>query len=81
MLKMKTRKLLREILRELRGVNLPFSVCQNRHIKISVTNPDNAQTAILVVGASPSDTNAEKASKDQCRKNLAKIGITISGLK
>ena len=78
---MKTRKLLREILRGLRGVNLPFSVCQNRHVKISVTNPENAQTAMLIVGVSPSDTNAEKASKDQCRKNLAKIGITISGLK
>jgi hypothetical protein len=78
---MKSRKLLREILRELRGVNLPFSVCQNRHVKISVTNPENAQTAMLIIGVSPSDTNAEKASKDQCRKNLAKIGINVSCLK
>ncbi len=78
---MKSRKLLREILRKLRGVNLPFSVCQNRHVKISVTNPENAQTAMLIIGVSPSDTNAEKASKDQCRKNLAKIGINVSCLR
>jgi hypothetical protein len=72
---MKTRKLLREILRELREGNFPFSVCQNRHIKISVFNPASAQTAMLIVGVSPSDSNAEKASLKQCRENLARIGI------
>ena len=78
---MKTRKLLREILSELREGHYPFSVCQNRHIKISVTNPESAQTAMLIFGYSPSDVNAEKASKDQCRKNLQRIGITISNWK
>jgi hypothetical protein len=76
---MKTRKLLREISDELRGANCSFSVCQNRHIKISVTNLENAQTVMLIIGVSPSDTNAVKASKDQCRKNLARIGISVSG--
>ena len=78
---MKTRKLLREILSELREGQYPFSVCQNRHIKISVTNPESAQTAMLIFGSSPSDVNAEKASKVHCRKNLQRIGITISNWK
>jgi hypothetical protein len=78
---MKTRKILREISGELRGANCSFSVCQNRHSKISVTNLENAQTVILIIGVSPSDTNAEKASRNQCRKNLARIGIGVSGLK
>jgi hypothetical protein len=77
-MQMNTRKLLREILSELRGGHYPFSVCQNRHIKISVTNPENAQTAMLIVGVSSSDVNADKASMKQCRRNLQRIGVTIS---
>ncbi len=78
---MKTRKLLREILSELRGGNYPFSVCQNRHIKISVTNPVTAQTTVLILGVSPSGLNAEKAIRTQCERNLKRVGISIETLK
>ena len=75
---MKTRKFLREICTELRKANCTFSIQQNRHIKIDVTNLVNAQTAILILSSTPSDVNAEKASLKQCRKNLEKVGIQIS---
>ena len=62
---------------ELRGANCSFSVCQNRHIKIDVTNQVNAQTVVLILATSPSDVNAEKASLKQCKKNLEKVGIQV----
>jgi len=73
---MKTRKILRGVLSELREGANPFSVRQKRHIKVSVFNPVSAQTAVLILGVSPSDVNAEKAFLKQCRVNLEKIGIS-----
>jgi hypothetical protein len=75
---MKTRKLLREICSELKKANCTFSIQQNRHIKIDVTNLVNAQTAMLILSTTPSDVNAGKASLRQCKKNLEKVGIQIS---
>jgi hypothetical protein len=73
-----SRKVLREVLTELRGANCSFSVCQNRHIKIDVTNHVNAQTAVLILATSPSDVNAGKASLKQCKKNLERVGISVT---
>lgn len=75
---MKIRKIMHEILTVLRKNHLPFSVSQNRHIKISVTNPINAQTALLIISTSPSDVNAEKQIKKKCMKRLERVGVSVS---
>jgi hypothetical protein len=63
--------------RFLRNINCNFSVEQNRHIKISITNLDNAQTTFLVISVSPSDVNFEKAFVKQASERLLSIGIRL----
>lgn len=72
---MKTRKLLRDLLRELRNLRLGFSVRQNRHIKVEVTNPVTAQTAMLIVAVSPSCHRYEDLFWRQYETSLNRLGV------
>jgi len=76
LLKMKTRKLLREVLTELRKLSLVFSVQQNRHIKIKVTNPVTAQSAALIVSVSPSGFSYERNFWSQYDEHMKQIGVS-----
>jgi len=73
---MRTRKLLREVLTELRKLSLVFSVQQNRHIKIKVTNPVTAQSAALIVSVSPSGFSYERNFWNQYEEHLKQIGVS-----
>jgi len=73
---MRTRKLLREVLTELRKLSLVFSVQQNRHIKIKVTNPVTAQSAALIVSVSPSGFSYEKNFWSQYEEHMKQIGVS-----
>ena len=73
---MKTRKLLRDVLTELRKLSLVFSVQQNRHIKIKVTNPVTAQSAALIVSVSPSGFSYEKNFWNQYEEHMKQIGVS-----
>ncbi len=75
---MRTRKLLREILTELRKISLVFSVQQNRHIKIKVTNPITAQSVALIVSVSPSGFSYERNFWNQCEEHMKRLGICIN---
>ena len=75
---MKTRKLLREILTELRRLSLVFSVQQNRHIKIKVTNPITAQSVALIVSVSPSGFSYERNFWNQYEEHMKRLGICIN---
>ena len=74
---LKSKRALRKMCRFLRNNNCEFSVEQNRHIKISIQNLDNAQTTFLVISVSPSDVNFEKAFYKQASERLLRIGIRI----
>jgi light-regulated signal transduction histidine kinase (bacteriophytochrome) len=76
--KLKSKRTLRKMCRFLRNNNCDFSVEQNRHIKISVQNLDNAQTTFLVIAVSPSDVNFEKAFYKQASERLLSIGIRLN---
>ena len=73
---MKTLKLLREVLNELRKLSLVFTVQQNRHIKIKVTNPDTAQSAALIVSVSPSGFSYERNFWSQYKEHMREIGVS-----
>ena len=63
--------------RILKDKKCAFSVEHNRHIKISVTNLENAQSTFLILCTTPSDVNYEKAFLRQSAQNLRMIGIEI----
>jgi len=71
----KTRRLLSDVLRELKALKLMFSVCQNRHIKIKVTNPVTAQSASLVMPVSPAGSNYLNYFWTQYKEHMREIGI------
>jgi hypothetical protein len=73
---MKTLKLLREVLNELRKLSLVFTVQQNRHIKIKVTNPVTAQSAALIVSVSPSGFSYERNFWSQYKEHMREIGVS-----
>ena len=73
-----TKKTFRRMCRILRNANCIFRIAQNRHIKISVTNLENAQSTFLILATSPSDVNYEKAFFKQSAHNLRQIGIEIN---
>jgi len=73
---MKTRKLLRDVLTELRKLSLVFTVQQNRHIKIKVTNPATAQSTALIVSVSPSGFSYERNFWSQYEEHMREIGVS-----
>jgi hypothetical protein len=74
---MKKKKFKTRILRSLQTLKLDFKVCQNKHMKMKLTNPETGLSTSLTVPVSPAGGGYEHYFWKQYDKHLVKIGVCL----